>query len=45
MSPPASIGIAPVWAQYLKDWTLWNHVRTIASLVATVLFISALRVR
>ena len=42
---PASAGATPVWAQYLKDWTLWNHVRTIASLVATGLFILALRVR
>jgi uncharacterized membrane protein len=42
---PASATAAPVWARYLKEWNLWNHVRTIASIVATVLFIIALRVR
>ncbi|MGI0492200.1 DUF1772 domain-containing protein [Alkalinema pantanalense CENA528] len=26
------------WARYLTEWTFWNHVRTIASLVATLLF-------
>ena len=20
-----------VWARYLKEWTMWNHVRTLAS--------------
>jgi uncharacterized membrane protein len=42
---PASAAAAPVWARYLKDWTVWNHVRTIASLVSTALFIIALRAR
>jgi uncharacterized membrane protein len=42
---PASAGDTPVWARYLKEWNLWNHVRTVASLVGTVLFIYALRVR
>jgi uncharacterized membrane protein len=31
------------WAIYLKDWTFWNHVRTIASLAASGLFIWAMR--
>ncbi len=31
-----------VWEQYLKDWTWWNHVRTVASVVAMLLFILAL---
>lgn len=26
------------WAKYLTDWTFWNHVRTIASVAAAVLF-------
>jgi uncharacterized membrane protein len=30
------------WARYLKDWTLWNHVRTIAPTIASALFICAL---
>lgn len=26
-----------VWARYLKDWTRWNHFRTLAALVAAAL--------
>lgn len=37
-SPEASV----VWAAYLKDWVLWNHVRTVASAVASALFIVVL---
>lgn len=33
---------ASVWSRYLKDWTFWNHVRTVASTTATALFIAAL---
>jgi uncharacterized membrane protein len=33
---------AAVWARYLKDWTFWNHVRTIASTAASALFIATL---
>ena len=36
---------ASVWSRYLKDWTFWNHVRTMASLIACGLFIAALRAR
>jgi uncharacterized membrane protein len=32
-----------VWARYLKDWVRWNHVRTIAALLAGAAFILALR--
>lgn len=42
---PGTAQGAAMWARYVKDWTLWNHVRTIAALVATVLFIIALRAR
>lgn len=42
---PASAAAAPVWARYLADWTFWNHVRTIASLAATALFIAAIATR
>jgi uncharacterized membrane protein len=31
-----------LWAHYLDRWTKWNHVRTIACLVASGLFIGAL---
>lgn len=33
---------ANVWANYLSNWTAWNHVRTIAALAAAVLFTIAL---
>ncbi|MCR4267719.1 DUF1772 domain-containing protein [Nitratireductor sp. ZSWI3] len=38
-------GVADVWARYLKDWTFWNHIRTVASTAAMVLFIVALLAR
>lgn len=31
-----------LWANYVDRWTKWNHVRTIACLVASGLFIGAL---
>jgi uncharacterized membrane protein len=42
---PASAGAARVWARYLKEWTFWNHVRTIASVAAGALFIAAIAAR
>jgi uncharacterized membrane protein len=30
------------WRRYVSEWTTWNHVRTLASLVATGLFAVAL---
>jgi uncharacterized membrane protein len=42
---PAAGGTAPLWARYLKDWTMWNHVRTLASTAATALFIAAIAAR
>lgn len=42
---PAGAAAAQVWARYLTDWTFWNHVRTIASLAATALFIVAIAAR
>lgn len=33
---------ANLWARYLTDWTIWNHVRTIAALAAAALFTIAL---
>ncbi|NET31504.1 MAG: DUF1772 domain-containing protein [Cyanothece sp. SIO1E1] len=35
--PDSSEG-ATLWAQYLTDWTFWNHVRTIAAGLAAGLF-------
>jgi len=42
---PASAGGMELWARYLRDWTLWNHARTIASTVAMVLFMAAIASR
>jgi uncharacterized membrane protein len=39
---PSAPEAGAVWAPYLKDWVFWNHVRTVASLVASVLFVAAL---
>ncbi len=33
---------AAIWAEYLKTWTMWNHLRCLASLAAGALFVSAL---
>ena len=30
------------WADYVRTWTAWNHVRTVASLVAAAAFTLAL---
>ena len=42
---PASQVAASLWGRYLTDWTLWNHVRTVASTATSALFIAALAVR
>ena len=39
---PASAEAASLWARYLTDWTLWNHVRTVSSTLACALFIWAI---
>ena len=39
---PDSPAAEALWAHYLSRWTLWNHVRTVASLVAAGLFAMAL---
>jgi uncharacterized membrane protein len=36
---------AGTWQRYLTVWTTWNHVRTVASLVSSALFIYALAAR
>lgn len=36
---PADDTGARTWALYLTDWTRWNHVRTVASIVAMALFV------
>ncbi len=36
--------LAATWAHYLAAWTWWNHVRTIAALLAAALFAAAIAV-
>lgn len=35
---PDSDDAARYWQDYLQSWTRWNHVRTVASLTAAVLY-------
>lgn len=42
---PSGAEAAAVWARYLKDWTFWNHLRTVASAAASALFVVALVAR
>ncbi len=39
---PGDPDAAQLWAGYVRSWTGWNHVRTLASLVAAGLFTAAL---
>jgi len=39
---PASTGVAALWGRYLSEWTLWNHLRTLSSTVAFVLYIAVI---
>lgn len=39
---PDSVDGANLWSRYLVSWSAWNHVRTITSLAAAVLFTIAL---
>jgi len=42
---PVSAAAAPLWARYPKDWTFWNHLRTISSTVASALYVASLAAR
>lgn len=39
---PAAPEASAAWSNFVKGWTAWNHVRTIASVAATVSFLLAL---
>jgi uncharacterized membrane protein len=41
IADPSSTQSANLWAKYLTDWTFWNHVRTVAALIAAALFMLA----
>jgi len=36
---PDSVDAQRVWSHYLKRWTTWNHLRTVSSLLTSVLCI------
>jgi uncharacterized membrane protein len=38
---PSSAQAATYWLTYLSEWTAWNHVRTVAALIALVLLVVA----
>jgi uncharacterized membrane protein len=42
IAKPNSPEGARFWANYLTNWTFWNHVRTVASLAAATLLTMAL---
>jgi uncharacterized membrane protein len=37
---PASADAAAVWARYESSWSLWHHVRAVASVLAAVAFVA-----
>ncbi|HEY7689278.1 MAG TPA: anthrone oxygenase family protein, partial [Dongiaceae bacterium] len=39
---PESAEAATYWPRYVAEWTMWNHVRTIACAVAMAAFIVAM---
>jgi uncharacterized membrane protein len=39
---PTSADSAQLWAEYVASWTAWNHVRTVAALAASAVFMTAL---
>ena len=42
---PAAAASVEVWAHYLRVWTVWNHLRTVASAAASILFFVAIIAR
>jgi uncharacterized membrane protein len=42
---PEGHAAASLWARFLTDWTVWNHVRTVLSTTACALFIAAIAAR
>ena len=42
ISPDSAEGAA-LWKDYLVNWTLWNHVRTVAGIGALAAFVIAFR--
>ena len=42
---PTSSDAETIWTHYRVRWTMWNHVRTVASTLACIAFVAALRIR
>jgi uncharacterized membrane protein len=42
---PNGTDAALVWARYVREWTRWNHVRTLTSIAASVLYIAVIAAR
>jgi uncharacterized membrane protein len=40
--PATTPEAATLWSRYLGEWTMWNHVRTAATILSTILFTAAL---
>lgn len=40
---PSSEEAAHLWARYVKNWTTWNHARTLAPIGAAAVFVLATR--
>ena len=40
---PTDPAAGAVWATYLRRWTMWNHVRTLAAVAALAAFILGVR--
>jgi uncharacterized membrane protein len=40
---PSATQAAEFWREYVKSWQQWNHVRTIAAILASLLLILSAR--
>ena len=38
---PTTPEAVEVWSDYVRNWTRWNHVRTVSSTTACALFLAA----
>ena len=39
---PKSSGAAAAWHHYVRNWTVWNHVRTLTSIAGATMLVLAL---
>jgi uncharacterized membrane protein len=42
---PDSPNAYQIWNDYLKNWTKWNHLRTLSSLLSSILYIWIISLR